>query len=98
MKGHVHPEVYLQFGKCDGTVGRSDLHCESNERGDVIAYWLYELGNIAVSVMFANSAGRWQNLSRAWHPHRASRKRLLIADFQYARRKSIGGEVKESQQ
>ncbi len=27
MSGRPHPEIHLQFGKEDGTVGRSNLHC-----------------------------------------------------------------------
>ena len=26
MSGRSHPEVHLQFGKCDGSIGRSNLH------------------------------------------------------------------------
>ena len=55
MSGQPHPEVYLQFGKCDGMLGRSNLHCWTTDRGSVLAGWLYELDNIAVSIMFAPS-------------------------------------------
>jgi hypothetical protein len=37
MSSQLHPEVYLQFGKCDGTVGRSNLHCWTTDRGSVLA-------------------------------------------------------------
>jgi len=79
MSGRPHPEVYLQFGKCDGTIGRSNLHCWATEQGSVLAGWLYELDTIAVSVLFAQ-AGRWKHPSHAWHPHAGS---IRIADFQY---------------
>ena len=54
MTGRPHPEVYLRFGKCDGTIGRSNLHCWTTENGAVVAGWLYELDKIAVSVQFAH--------------------------------------------
>jgi hypothetical protein len=86
MTGHPHPEVHLQFGKCDGTVGRSNLHCWTTEQGSVLAGWLYELDNIAVSVLFAQ-AGRWEHRTDLWHPRsHTSCKRLQIADFRYMRR------------
>ncbi len=63
MSGRPHPEVHLQFGKCDGTIGRSNLHCWKTEHGSVLAGWLYELDNIAVSVLFAQ-ADRWEPQAR----------------------------------
>jgi hypothetical protein len=32
MSGRPHREVYLQIGKCDGGIGRSDLHCSVTEQ------------------------------------------------------------------
>jgi hypothetical protein len=84
MSGRPHPEVHLQFGKCDGTIGRSNLHCwETEPGGSVLAAWLYELDSIAVSVMFAQ-AGRWEPRRDLWHPLTGS-NRFQIADFQYAK-------------
>jgi hypothetical protein len=86
MAGQPHREVHLQFGKCNGTVGRSDLHCWKTEHGSVLAGWLYELDTIAVSVLFAQ-ANRWEHRADLWNPcSRKSRKRFQIADFIYARR------------
>jgi hypothetical protein len=86
MTGHPHPEVHLQFGKCDGTVGRSNLHCWRTEHDSVLAGWLYEIDKIAVSVLFAQ-AGRWEHRPDLWHPQsHTSSKRFQIADFMYARR------------
>jgi hypothetical protein len=86
MTGRPHPEVHLQFGKCDGTVGRSNLHCWKTEHGSVRAGWLYELDSIAVSVLFAQ-AGQWEHRPDLWHPRsHTSSKRLQIADFRYMRR------------
>jgi hypothetical protein len=84
MSIRPHPEVYLQIGKCDGTVGRSNLHCWKTEAGSVLAGWLYELDPIAVSVMFAR-AGKWQPSLDTWHPRTGS-NRFPIFDFQYKKR------------
>jgi hypothetical protein len=89
MSGHAHPEVHLQFGRCDGTVGRSNLHCWKTQDGSVLAGWLYELDTIAVSVLFAQ-ADRWEHRPDLWHPKsRTSSKRFQIADFRYARRSEM---------
>ena len=93
MTDRPHPEVHLQFGKCDGTVGRSNLHCWKTEHGSVLAGWLYELDSIAVSVLFAQ-AGRWEHRADLWHPQSHSSKRFQIADFMYARR--VAAESKRS--
>jgi hypothetical protein len=86
MTGRPHPEVHLQFGRHDSSVGRSNLHCWKTEHGSVLAGWLYELDSIAVSVLFAQ-AGRWEHRPDLWHPKsHTSSKRFQIADFMYARR------------
>lgn len=89
MSGRPHTEVHLQFGRCDGTVGRSNLHCwQTNPGESVLAGWLYELDTIAVSVLYAQ-AGRFEHRPDIWHPHsRTSSKRFQIADFRYSRRDS----------
>jgi hypothetical protein len=84
MSGRPHPEVHLQFGKCDGTVGRSNLHIFKTEQGSVWGGWLYELDNIAVSVLFLEK-GKWEHRRDVWHPLSGS-NRLQIADFQYKKR------------
>ena len=90
MSGDPHPEVHLQFGRCDGSVGRSNLHCWKTERGTVLAGWLYELGTIAVSVLFVQ-AGKWEHRPDLWHPNsHTSSRRFQIADFMYARRAPSG--------
>jgi hypothetical protein len=92
MSGRAHPEVHLQFGKHDGTVGRSDLHCWTTQpHGSVLAGWLYELKTIAVSVLFAQ-AERWEHRADLWHPKsQTNRKRFQIADFMYPRRAAKNG-------
>jgi hypothetical protein len=84
MSGRPHAEVYLQFGKCDGTIGRSNLHCWVSEHGSIFAAWLYELDAIAVSVLFKQK-GRWGPTPNEWHPVSAS-NRFKIADFRYSKR------------
>jgi hypothetical protein len=96
MAGRAHAEVHLQFGKCDGTVGRSNLHCWTTQHGSVLAGWLYELDTIAISVLFAQ-AERWEHRTDLWHPKsRTSSKRFQIADFMYARRAARNGDPKEA--
>jgi hypothetical protein len=86
ITGRPHPEVHLQFGKCDGTMGRSNLHCWTTQQGSVFAGWLYELDTIAVSVLFAQ-AKKWEHRSDLWHPRSPTgSKRFQIADFMYVGR------------
>jgi hypothetical protein len=89
MSNRPHPEVYLQFGRCDGTIGRSNLHCFTTEQGSVLAGWLYELDTIAVSVLFAQ-AGRWNPAPGLWQPRKGS-NRVQIGDFRYDNRKGTTG-------
>jgi hypothetical protein len=96
MTGRPHPEVHLQFGRCDGTVGRSNLHCWTTEQGSVFGGWLYELDTIAISVLFAQ-ADRWEHRADLWHPRsHTSSKRFQIADFRYMRRVAADSELKAS--
>jgi len=81
MTSGVHPEVHLQFGKSDGKVGRSNLHCWTTQNGSVLAGWLYELDTIAVSVMYAQR-GKWTPSPNNWHPHKGT-NRFKIMDFCY---------------
>jgi hypothetical protein len=87
MTGRPHAEVHLEFGKHDGIVGRSDLHCWMVDPGkSVLAAWLYELDTIAMSVIYAQ-AGRFEQRRPVWHPRsRSNTKRFRIADFIYSKR------------
>ncbi len=86
MNDRPHSEVHLQFGKCDGTLGRTDLHCWTTENGSVLAGWLYQVKNIAVSVLFVQD-GRWGQRVDLWHPSSQMHyKRFQIADFIFASR------------
>jgi hypothetical protein len=93
MSGRPHSEVHLQFGRCDGIVGRTNLHLWTTDPGEsVLAAWLYELGSVAVNVHFVQ-AGRFEHRHDLWHPssHTSSR-RFKIADFCYSRRAPPDGE------
>jgi hypothetical protein len=87
MWDRPHIEVHLQFGRHDGVIGRSNLHCWKTSSGQsVLAAWLYELDMIAVSVLYVQ-ADKFEHRRDLWHPHsRTSSKRFQIADFMYSRR------------
>jgi hypothetical protein len=87
MSGRPHAEVHLQFGRHEGIIGRSNLHCWTTDPGkSVLAAWLYELDTIAVSVHYVQ-AGKFRDRRDLWHPHsRTSAKRFLVADFMYSKR------------
>lgn len=99
MSSRAHPEVHLQFGKYDGTLGRSNLYCWKTQNGSVLAGWLYELKTAAVSVLFVQ-AGRFEHRADLWHPKsHTSSKRFQIADFMYSRRATErGGQSNTAQQ
>lgn len=84
MTGKPHPDVLLQFGTCDGIVGRSDLYCWKAPGGPVLASWLYQLDTIAVGITYL-PVGQLEPLVPFWNPNsKRHGKRLQIADFKYA--------------
>jgi hypothetical protein len=87
MSGKPHPEMHLEFGRHDGIVGRSNLHCTIVDPGrSVLAAWLYELDTIAVSVIYVQHR-RFEQRRAVWHPHSpTSRKRFKVGDFMYSKR------------
>ncbi|QOZ24094.1 hypothetical protein XH93_11290 [Bradyrhizobium sp. CCBAU 51753] len=87
MSGRPHVEVHLQFGRNDGIVGRSNLHVwKTDPGGSILGAWLYDLGTIAVSVLYMQ-AGRFEHRRDIWHPHSwTRRKRFQIADVMYSKR------------
>jgi hypothetical protein len=95
MSGRPHPEVHLQFGKYDGMMGRSNLHCSTAPNGGVLAAWLYELKTLAVSVIYVQ-ADKFEDRTDIWHPRsHTSSKRFQIADFTYSRRAAENGDQKD---
>ena len=81
MNDRAHPEVYLQFGKGDGTVGRL-VKCLQLESGHVLVCLFYRVGILTVNVVFAQSGANWEALSSTWHPRRGSNM-FIIADFRW---------------
>ena len=81
MTNRAHSEVYLQFGKGDGAVGRA-VECLRLETGHVLACLFYRAGILTVNVIFAQTGGNWDALSTAWHSRRGS-NRFIIADFRW---------------
>ena len=81
MNNRPHPEVYLQFGRSDGTVGRL-VKCIKLETGHVLACLFYRVGAFTVNVIFAQAGGGWESLSATWHPRRSS-NRFVITDFRW---------------
>ena len=77
-----HPEVYLQFGKGNGTVGRL-VKALKLETGHVLTCLFYRVGLLTVNVIFAQAGANWEALSTTWHPRRGS-NRFILADFQWA--------------
>lgn len=83
MNNRAHPEVYLQFGKGDGTVGRL-VKALKLETGQVLTCLFYRVGLLTVNVIFAQAGANWEALSTTWHPRRGS-NRFILADFQWAK-------------
>ena len=91
MSGRPHPEVHLQFGRCDGTIGRSNLHCWTTQHGSILAGWLYELDSIAVSVLFAHAIPRIGPIYGIQNPTRvqsASRLQMLCTRVALSKRRT----------
>lgn len=84
MSGHPHPNLYLAFGHLRLPItaaGGSDLHVLKREDGTVVcAAWLYNVGDLAVRVMYAIDGVTNEGLRPAWHP-RMGAKRLSFTDF-----------------
>lgn len=84
MSGRPHPHLYLAFGHLPlpiTTAGGSDLHVVKREEGTVVcAAWLYNVGDLAVRVMYAIDEVTNEGLRQSWHP-RMGGKRLSFADF-----------------
>jgi hypothetical protein len=92
MSNLPHAELFLEFGKGDGTVGRSNLEIWTTERGSVFAGWLYQIDAVAVNVLFLQS-GCWESKPDRWHPlSPTSSKRFQIKDFVKKFRAPIGEE------
>ena len=83
LQNRAHPNVYLKFG-CgidENVAAVSDIWAVSLESGDIIyATWIYQVGRIWVSLMFARDGEEREGLVGAWHPRQGTAK-LTMADF-----------------
>lgn len=81
--GHPHPHLYLAFGHLAlplETVGGSDIATAQVDGQVAFATWLYNVGNLAVNVMYALPGEQRQGLKVAWHP-RMGAQRLRCTRF-----------------
>ena len=81
--GQPHPHLYLAFGHLAlplETVGGSDIWTVQVDGKVVFATWFYNVGNLAVNVMFALPGEQRQGLEVAWHP-RMGTQRLSFTRF-----------------
>src|SRR6516225_6824598 len=74
MTGRAHPEVYLQIGEGDRTVGWSNLTIGQIPSGQYIALWLYRLDRFFMHVVYAQAGAAWEKLGRLWHPRFGTNK------------------------
>lgn len=71
MGGQPHPYLYLAFGQLAMPIemaGGSDVHAELLGGRVAFATWFYNVGDLAVNVMYAIPGERRQGLEVAWHP------------------------------
>ncbi len=80
MTGRPHPELYLQIGEGDGTVGWSNLNILELPSGQHFAVWLYRLDRFFMHVVYAQAGARWERLNRLWHPKWGT-NRMTAMDF-----------------
>lgn len=80
MNGRRHDEVYLQFGKGDGTVGILPAKPIKTEQGKLIFLWFYRIGPVVVNVIYAQRGERWENLDQTWHP-KWGKNNFVVADL-----------------
>lgn len=83
LRGRAHPNVYLKFG-CgidEDVAAVSDMWTISLEGGDIVyATWIYQVGRIWVSLIFAHDGEEREGLVGAWHPRQGTAK-LTMADY-----------------
>lgn len=70
----AHPQVYLKFGRISSPVGTAmagstDIDTAQLPDGScAFASWFYEIGELAINIMFAIDGEERQGLVGAWHP------------------------------
>jgi len=86
LKGKAHPQIYLKFYKISlpggkTANGQTDIWTDLRPDGVcAFASCFYEVGDLAINVMFAADREARPGLKGAWHP-RFGTNRLLICDF-----------------
>lgn len=81
LKKSFHPKVFLKFGinnPC--SVGMSDVCTQQVNGSCVFATWFYEIGSIAVNVMYSDDGIERNGLEDSWHPNLRTSE-LLISNF-----------------
>ena len=84
--GKPHPHIYLAFVHLTLpvlTVGGSDIETAQVDGKVAFATWFYNVGNLAVNLMYALPGERRQGLDVAWHP-RMGAQRLRCTRFSIA--------------
>lgn len=83
MSGLPYPHLYLAFGQLAmpvETVGGSDIATVEMDGKVAFATWFYNVGDLAVNVMYALPGEQRQGLDVAWHP-RMGAQRLRFTRF-----------------
>lgn len=84
LKGRPHPNLYLRFGRSPDmpvvVAGGSDVHADLVDGKVAVASWLYQVGALTVSVIYAADGEHRQGMEQAWHP-KFGAKRLSYAAF-----------------
>lgn len=83
MSGQPHPYLYLAFGHMAMPLvmaGGSDIYMEQANGNVSFATWFYNVGDIAVNVMYARPGEQRQGLEVAWHP-RMGAQRIRFTQF-----------------
>ena len=81
--GQPHPYLYIAFGHLAmpvNMVGGSDVHTALLEGKVACATWFYNVGDLAVNVIYALPGEQPQGLKVAWHP-RMGAQRLPFTRF-----------------
>lgn len=83
VDGRPHPRIYLAFGELPmpvELVGGSDVQAVLMDGQVAFASWFYQVGNLAVNVMYALDGEQRDGQLTAWQP-RMGAKRIHFATF-----------------
>jgi hypothetical protein len=83
VDGRPHPRIYLAFGEFPmpvEMVGGSDVQTVLMDGQVAFVSWFYQVGNLAVNVMYALDGERRDGLQAAWQP-RMGAKRIHFETF-----------------